>query len=274
MKKNKNLFYDDWIQKKVQADIKNYKERTYRGGILVEGNYQTFIPDIYGLAEYAFGLPVKGLLDKDQVYSNYWLNKGVKVIDIIRYPHIAMEHKISEVVSPAKMQYYKYITEGIVTNLYDSTALKLNGADFDNDKVLTTSNKILIAAARKNMGNTIVYIPMEKDGDGKEVERYKINNMERLIKTDVDGMSNSIGEVVNKITKLWSLPQTGKVKDYIKIMSVVGSLTIDFVKTGIKAEIPNEIEEFLEEVKKPYFMRYIKTYHSYVTKEKQMAGYL
>ena len=270
LKKNKNLFYDDWIQKKVQADIKNYKERTYRGGILVEGNYQTFIPDIYGLAEYAFGLPVKGLLDKDQVYSNYWLNKGVKVIDIIRYPHIAMEHKISEVVSPAKMQYYKYITEGIVTNLYDSTALKLNGADFDNDKVLTTSNKILIAAARKNMGNTIVYIPMEKDGDGKEVERYKINNMERLIKTDVDGMSNSIGEVVNKITKLWSLPQTEKVKDYIKIMSVVGSLTIDFVKTGIKAEIPDEIEEFLEEVKKPYFMRYIKTYHSYVTKEKRI----
>ena len=120
------------------------------------------------------------------------------------------------------------------------------------------------------MGNTIVYIPMEKDGDGKEVERYKINNMERLIKTDVDGMSNSIGEVVNKITKLWSLPQTEKVKDYIKIMSVVGSLTIDFVKTGIKAEIPDEIEEFLEEVKKPYFMRYIKTYHSYVTKEKRI----
>ncbi|MBZ4647390.1 MAG: hypothetical protein JG777_2879 [Clostridia bacterium] len=251
LKKNKDLFYDDWIQK-------------------VEGNYQTFIPDIYGLAEYAFGLPVKGLLGKDQVYSNYWLNKGVKVIDIIRYPHIAMEHKISEVVSPAKMQYYKYITEGIVTNLYDSTALKLNGADFDNDKVLTTSNKILIAAARKNMSNTILYIPMEKDGDGKEVEMYKINNMERLIKTDVDGMSNSIGEVVNKITKLWSLPQTEKVKDYIKIMSVVGSLTIDFVKTGIKAEIPNEIEEFLEKVKKPYFMRYIKTYHSYVTKEKRI----
>jgi len=101
------------------------------------------------------------------------------------------------------------------------------------------------------MGNTIVYIPMEKDGDGKEVERYKINNMERLIKTDVDGMSNSIGEVVNKITKLWSLPQTEKVKNFIKIMSVVGSLTIDFVKTGIKAEIPDEIEEFLEEVKNP-----------------------
>lgn len=113
LKIEKSLFADDWMQNKVREDISNFKKKTYRGSIFVNGNYQTFIPDIFGLAEYAFGLPVKGLLNKDHIYSNCWLNKKIAVVDIIRFPHIAMEHKVSNVVSPAKSEYYKYITEGI-----------------------------------------------------------------------------------------------------------------------------------------------------------------
>lgn len=266
LKVEKSLFADDWMQKKIQFDINNFKKKIYRGSIFVNGNYQTFIPDIFGLAEYAFGLLVKGLLDKDQIYSNYWLKKGITVVDIIRFPHIAMEHKVSNVVSPAKKEYYRYISEGIIINLYDSTALKLNGADFDNDKVLTTSNQVLIQAAKENMSNTIVYVPSRNDTTKVP---NRIDDMQKLIETDVAGMGNDIGKVVNKITTLWSLSQAEQVKDHIKIMSIVGALTIDFVKTGVRANVPKEIKQFLKGIKKPYFTKYIKANSSQVTEEKR-----
>jgi hypothetical protein len=104
------------------------------------------------------------------------------------------------------------------------------------------------------MGNTIVFIPMEKDGDGKVVERYRIIIYGKAHKnTDVDGMSNRIGEVVNKITKLWSLPQTEMVKDTLKdecCWFAYHRLCEDWNQSRDS----DEIEEFLEEVKKPYFI--------------------
>ncbi len=63
-------------------------------------------------------------------------------------------------------------------------------------------------------------------------------------------MKASIGKVVNKISILWSLPQSKDRDKYIKIMSVIGALTIDYVKTGVLEPIPEEIENFLQYTKK------------------------
>jgi hypothetical protein len=40
-------------------------------------------------------------------------------------------------------------------------------------------------------------------------------------------MSNSIGRVVNQIAKLWSLPQDEETSDYIKVMSMMQSKTMN-----------------------------------------------
>ncbi|UYZ34174.1 hypothetical protein OD350_18185 [Clostridium beijerinckii] len=95
----------------------------------------------------------------------------------------------------------------------------------------------------------------------------KINELDKLIECDANGMEASIGKVINKISILWSLPKSEKRDKYIKIMSVIGSLTIDYVKTGVLEPIPQEIEEFLqyekivngkriiEKYKKPIFLK-------------------
>lgn len=76
-------------------------------------------------------------------------------------------------------------------------------------------------------------------------------------------MKNSIGDVVNRISVLWSLPnsQTEEIQNAIKVMSVVGSLTIDFAKTGVKADIPDNIKQILngDDGKKPLWMKYLKS---------------
>lgn len=92
---NHALANDDYVRGKMQDDIKRMKNELLSGKQRIHGHYEVFCPDIYGLAEFAFGLDVKGLLPNPWIiYSKYWTERGVSEIDVIRNPHIAMEHRV------------------------------------------------------------------------------------------------------------------------------------------------------------------------------------
>lgn len=267
LKDNKALWSDKFIQSKVKEDIKGFKERSYKGGIIAKGNYQVLIPDIVGLVQFAFGEEVIGCLKANEVYSRYWIKRNQNKIDIIRFPHIAMEHRVVNVVQPKfekTKNWLKYISEGIVTSMYDTNVLAANSADFDGDRICTISTHEIMQQVEEEKANTITYVPeVDKKDNEENKDIPRINNMDKIIATDVMGMSNDIGSVVNKISQLWSIiPKDDREKDniqeMIKIMSVIGSLTIDFVKTGIKSPIPPSILKFLSDnnVKKPDFMKW------------------
>jgi len=252
---NKELFFDPWMQGKIQKDIEGFKKKTYRGSLFCPGNYQTAMPDIYGLALYAFGEIPVGLLKKDEVYSNYWVSKNVKSVGVVRFPHVANEWGVVDVVDPAsdtKMDFYKYITTGIITSMYSTLPLKANSMDFDGDKIFTISG-MLRDVAKDQLAKTITFVSDKPNANNKPFHR--INEVDQLIATDIKGMSNNIGAVINKISILWSMEQTEQVQKYIKIMSIIGSLTIDYVKTGEKTPIPKEIMDFLKDETLPEFMR-------------------
>ncbi|HDI3121666.1 hypothetical protein FDA77_00955 [Clostridium botulinum] len=268
LKKNKTLWNDKYIQSKVKEDIKGFKERSYKGCIIADGNYQVLIPDIVGLIQYAFGEKVVGCLNANEVYSRYWLANRKDKVDIIRFPHIAMEHRVVDVIRPEfneNENWLEYIYEGIITSMYDTIALALNSADFDGDKVMTISTDEIIKQAEEEMAHTITFVNDNKEElENKKTKQVpNINNIDKIIETDVNGMGNDIGSVVNKISQLWSImpeheEENKKIQEMIKIMSVIGSLTIDFVKTGIKSPIPSSILKFIKdkEVLKPDFMKW------------------
>jgi len=271
LKTNKHLFHDHWFQKKIQEDINGIKKRAYLGGIFVNGNYQVLGIDVVSLLQWTLNLPVEGVLNANEVYSNYWVKKGINSsywieqelnkIALVRFPHVSHEWKISNVVNPEgeDVKYLKYQRSTICVSIYDSTDMRLGGADHDNDHVISLFNIELIKAAEKNDNkNTVLHVESWKDNkETKSTKTYRIDDIKQLIKTDCDAMSSSIGIYVNEITKLWSLEQTQEINKYIKIMSVVCSKVIDFAKTGIRAKIPSEIKEVLEQNKKlPYFMKY------------------
>lgn len=265
LKTNKYLFHDPWLRKKIQEDIDGIKKRAYLGGIFVQGNYQVLGIDVVSLLEWTLGLEVKGVLHANEVYSKYWLNKGVREIALVRFPHVSHEWKISNVTKPNNpdVEYFKYQGSSICISIHDSTDIRLGGADHDNDHVISLSNKVLIQAAKHSKDNKNTVYPEESwkdkqtDKEKKSPKEYSIDNMKGLIKTDCDGMTMNIGHYVNKITKLWSMEQTPEIKDHIKIMSVICSKVIDFAKTGIKAKIPEDIQEVLDKDDRlPYFMQY------------------
>lgn len=270
LKENEALWNDKFIQSKVAEDIKGFKERSYKAAIIADGNYQVLMPDIIGLIQYAFNEDVVGCLKANEVYSRYWIDKKKDKIDLIRFPHIAQEHRVVNVVQPEfekNKNWLKYITEGIVTSMYDSNVLAANSADFDGDKICSVSTEEIVNQVEMEKANTIVFDDEDDKTEKKENEANtkapRINDTNVLIRTDVMGMGNNIGNVINQISKLWSIvPKNDKEKDiiqeYIRVMSVIGSLTIDFVKTGIKVPIPPSILKFLKDndVKKPDFMKW------------------
>lgn len=263
------LFNDKYIYGKVEEDIKKFRNNLLAGKIIVQGNYQTLTPDIVGLMQYAFDMPVNGLLRKGQIYSSYWTSKGCKQVDIIRNPHVNMEHRIGYLRISDKMEkWYQYQTTGIITSMYDTYLLALGGADTDGDHVVCSPNQDIINAVKRELkakhGRTVVFKPCEQ----KKIDRnVRVNDTVALMKVNKDSFSNDIGSVINKISKLWAMDLTDEIRDAIKICSCIGGLVIDFAKTGEKAEIPESIKKKLTGIKKPYFMRYLPQNLSIATQE-------
>jgi len=259
LKENKDLFNDTYIQSKIKDDLEGFKKRSCKGMLFLNGSYQTLIPDLVGLAQHALRLPVTGVLQKNEVYNQFYSDKVYRIA-LCRFPHIAKEWKVSNVVKPSHedAKYLDYTNEGYVVNIWDSIALRMGTADFDGDCIYGITEQTILSALDTQESNTILHIPLELSEEERNIPKplYPINDMEKLIETDCNGMKGGIGQCVNDITTLWSLPQTEQRDNYIKIMSVIGAQIIDYAKTGILAQTPTEIKKFLSKHKLPYFMRY------------------
>ncbi|EOS46911.1 hypothetical protein V1226_09645 [Lachnospiraceae bacterium JLR.KK009] len=274
---NHSLFNDGFIKKKMKQDLKSAKERAYVGKITVKGNYQTLTPDLFALMQHIFGLPVTGLLKYNQIYSNYWNHhlEGTPWVDIIRSPHIAQEHSPVQVVTSGAMEkWFVYQKTGIVIGVFGNTvALKANSADFDGDHVLTVDSPVICEAAIKQFSNTIYHEKTEYPYvKGKKKNNIVVSNMDETIECDYKGYKNNIGNVINPISVLWSVGGSGEVQDFIKVMSIVGSITIDYAKHGEEADIPKCILMLLKKHQKPYFMKYLRSGKKKRSQEKELKA--
>lgn len=274
---NHSLFNDEFIKKKIKQDLRSAKERAYVGKIVIKGNYQTLTPDLFALLQHIFGLEVTGLLKYNEIYSNYWNYhlEGTSWVDIIRSPHIAMEHSPVQVITSANLEkWFAYQKTGIIVGVFGNTiALKANSADFDGDHVLTVNNPILCEAARKQFCNTIYHEKVEYPYvEKKNKKKVDVSDIDTILDCDYKGYKNNIGNVINPISVLWSLKSSPRIQDYIKIMSIVGSITIDYAKHGEEANIPKEITSLLGEHKKPYFMKYLRAGRKKRSQEKVLQA--
>ena len=274
---NHSLFNDEFIKKKIKQDLKSAKERAYVGKIIVKGNYQTLTPDLFALMQHIFRLPVTGLLKYNQIYSNYWNHhlEGTSWVDIIRSPHIAMEHSPAQVVTSGQMEkWFEYQKTGIIIAVFGNTiALKANSADFDGDHILTVNNPVICEAAINQFSNTIYHEKIEYPYTGVQKKgKVVVSDMDEVVECDYKGYKNNIGNVINPISILWSLEQTKSVQDFIKVMSIVGSITIDYAKHGQEANIPKEILKLLKEHQKPYFMKYLRSSRKKRSMERELKA--
>ena len=90
---NPDLVGDDYVLNRVNRMIKRRITDAKIGVLDVRGNFQILSGDLYALAQSMFGLPVTGILNAGEIYSKFWLERGVQDVLCYRAP-MSNEHSI------------------------------------------------------------------------------------------------------------------------------------------------------------------------------------
>lgn len=210
---NRDLIKDTYIKTKLARYLNTKINESYIGKLLVNGNFQTMLSDPYGLCEHIYGMEVKGLLKENEHYSQYWDCRNIDTVVAMRAPLTwRSESNILHLQNtPAVNEWFKYITSGIVYNVWGCDCMLHADSDFDGDLVFTTDNEVMINSVIP--GNPITYAK-------KPTEKKHINKKD-LYKADLMSFDSKIGYITNCSTTLYSmLPLYEKgSKEYLEIIN-------------------------------------------------------
>ncbi len=237
---NPELINDPYVRSKVSRMIQK-RIRTAKIGVLdVEGDYAIIGNDPYSLLQNMFGMKITGLLKAGECYHRYWIDKNVPEVIAFRAPMTSHENvcKLKVVHNDEMDKWYKYIKTCCLFNSWDTTAIRLNGADYDSDTSFTTNNQVLLDSFEYK--DTLMCIQNSSD---------KIIPTENdYIKSDINGFGDSIGSVTNKATNMISLrekfdPDSEEYKELtyrISTMMNYQQNAIDRIKGVVARPVPRE----------------------------------
>lgn len=263
---NHSLANDAYVGDKIKNSLQAAVERSYTGKLYLDGNYTVVGSDPFALLQWSFTLDkgrVTGLLGANEIYSNYWNHNNVDKVNVWRNPHIYREHWIGTCINNLEVnKWFQYLPSNTIVSTWDTNLLRMNSADTDGDIIATINNRVLRKEVQRILDNgeaNTIYPALDFDLHKPMEEYTEISDIKAQIISENNGFKNDIGGCTNKITALWGVEQDTVTQDYIKVMSVVDSLVIDFPKTGQKTEIPQEIKKHIKEndIKKQEFEMYL-----------------
>ena len=247
------MINDPYVKNQLSTMIKKRIDEAKVGVLNVPANYSFVSGDPYSLCQSMFGLPVTGLLKAGEVYSKYWIEKGIDKIVSFRAPMTSHNNiRLLHVVHNDEMDtFYQYMTTPTIFNSWDTCADAMNGFDKDGDCVMNTALPLLVNNTKELPAIVCVQrkapkcIPTEED----------------LMQSNIDSFGNAVGAVTNKITSMFEVqaryPKDSaeyQTLDYrIKCGQLYQQNAIDKAK-GIEAK-PMPTRWHTD--KKPYFMQYI-----------------
>lgn len=262
---NHDLADDRYIYQKITDDLKRTRREAHYLQI-VNGAYQFIIPDLYALAQYAFGLDITGLIPVHTVYNRYWQEKQKQECLLVRNPAIYKETVIASVANEKLnnweeiKNWFQYQQTGVVLSIHDSSLQKMQSADTDGDHCCCFFQQDILDSIKEHPSNTVIFHQLDEE---KTAEQAALNNVDACIESDILGYSNDIGSIVNATTKIIAQitddkteEEKQKLWEWVCILSILDCLTIDFAKHGVKAEVPTNIALFLSGISKPWFQKY------------------
>ena len=274
-----SILGDEYVQNQLKGMISKRINDSKKGVLQVNGCYSLIRGDPYCLCQSMFGLEVTGLLKAGEVYSKYWNDRNSNYAVMFRAPMtVHSSIKKMKVVSNETMDsFYKYMTNIIIFNNFDTSPDAMNGFDYDGDCVISSNNGVLL--------NKTINLP------AVQCIQYKANKKiptdDDIFESNILGFGNAVGGITNKITSMFEVQarfkrnsKEYKIMDYrTKCGQLFQQESIDAIK-GIKAKpIPKHWVDFFatkpsdeddEETakwkefqrtivadKKPYFFRYV-----------------
>ena len=237
---NPDLVKDPYVRSKVNRMIQKRINSAKIGVLDVAGDYAILGNDPYSLLQNIFGMKITGLMKAGECYHKYWTDKGVDEIVLFRAPMTSHENvqKLKVVASDEMKKWYKYIKTCCLINSWDTTAMRLNGADYDSDTVFSTNNKVLLNTFEYKDTLMCIQSKMPK----------KVPTDEDFIESDINGFGDSIGSVTNRGTNMISLREKfdkdseeyNRLQYRIRTMMNYQQNAIDRIKGVVAQPIPKE----------------------------------
>ena len=237
---NPELVKDPYVRSKVNRMIQKRINSAKIGVLDVAGDYAILGNDPYSLLQKIFGMEITGLMKAGECYHKYWTDKDVDEIVLFRAPMTSHENvqKLKVVASDEMQKWYKYIKTCCLINSWDTTAMRLNGADYDSDTVFSTNNDVLLNAFEYKDTLMCVQSKMPK----------KVPTEDDFIASDINGFGDSIGSVTNRGTNMISLREKfdknseeyNRLQYRIRTMMNYQQNAIDRIKGVVAQPIPKE----------------------------------
>ena len=188
---------DPYIRNKIRKMISRRIKDAKIGVLDTWSNFQIISGDLYALAENMFGLEPKGLLKAGEIYSKFWIDKGVNKVLCARAPmsneHSLLTQNIS--YDQDAQKWFKYMDSVVVMNAWDTAPMALNGCDFDGDLLYTTTCRPLM----RNQTNLPALMCVQRKAEKKIVTEKD------LIESNMQGFGSQIGQITNRCTAITSL---------------------------------------------------------------------
>lgn len=191
------MIEDPFIRNKIRKMITRRIKDAKIGVLDVESNFQIISADLYAFAEGVFDMIPVGLLQEGELYSKFWVNKGVDKVLCARAP-MSNEHSLltQSVSSDKKVQdWFRYVDSVVVINAWDTAPMALNGCDMDGDLLYTTTNQALM----RNQTNLPALRCIQRNAEKKVITE------ENLIESNLQGFGSQIGQITNRCTAITSL---------------------------------------------------------------------
>lgn len=237
---NPELIKDPYVRSKVSRMIQKRINSAKIGVLDVAGDYAILGNDPYSLLQHIFGMEITGLMKAGECYHKYWTDKNVDEIVLFRAPMTSHENvqKLKVVTSDEMKKWYGYIKTCCLINSWDTTAMRLNGADYDSDTVFSTNNEVLLNTFEYKDTLMCIQSKMPK----------KIPTEDDFITSDINGFGDSIGSVTNRGTNMISLREKfdknseeyARLQYRIRTMMNYQQNAIDRIKGVVAQPIPKE----------------------------------
>lgn len=237
---NPELIKDPYVRSKVSRMIQKRINSAKIGVLDVAGDYAILGNDPYSLLQHIFGMEITGLMKAGECYHKYWTDKNVDEIILFRAPMTSHENvqKLKVVASDEMKKWYGYIKTCCLINSWDTTAIRLNGADYDSDTVFSTNNEVLLNAFEYKDTLMCIQSKMPK----------KVPAEDDFIISDINGFGDSIGSVTNRGTNMISLREKfdknseeyARLQYRIRTMMNYQQNAIDRIKGVVAQPIPKE----------------------------------
>ena len=295
---NPNMIEEEYVRNTIIQSINKKIRETYLGKLILEGNFSVMIPDMYAFMQWAFKEKVTGALKEFEHFSHYWNELNVDTVVAMRSPLTwrSEVNKLNLVQNELTDKWFKYLTSGIVYNVWGCDCIIHADSDYDGDIVATTNNSVFLKCRYDNLPITYEKMTVDKEFI-KEEELYI---------ADLQSFNSIIGQITNISTSFYELlskfedipgceKEQAEILQRLKLIRKSQGDAIDKAK-GIKIEpMPkhwtrwtNDLPEddpdedklkFCNSIvadRKPYFFRYLyprenARYMKYITKANEFT---